>query len=105
MNLNTFCTLAAVAFVLSIGIWLYRTRPRSSSCNVTPLSADERAFQWRERLDVTHGLNSETVLDMHARGAIAKRKMLAEIRNRETMKRLSVEGVDVTVKPKLRLAR
>lgn len=40
-----------------------------------------------------------------ANGIAAKRRMLAEIRNRETQKRLRVEGVQVKVKQKLRLAR
>lgn len=104
--MNATLQIVAAAVILApLAVFLYRTRGRSLSCNVTPLNADQRAYRWRERLDIAHGLNSETVLDMHARGAVAKRKMLAEIRNRETMKRLSVEGVDVIVKPKLRLAR
>lgn len=100
-------SLIYLALLALLGFFLWKTRrPRkhNETRTVAP-NSEQRHYQWRERLDKTHGLNSETVLDMHARGAVAKRKMLAEIRNRETMKRLRVEGVDVIVKQKLRIAR
>lgn len=109
MNVSHVAESLVYLVLLSLlGFFLWKTRRRGSRRadyrTVAP-NSEQRNYRWREKLDVTHGLNSETVLDMHARGAVAKRKMLAEIRNRETTKRLSVEGVHVIVKPKLKLAR
>lgn len=68
----------------------------------TPLSAKDR----RKEYDDKFAEFDEEHLRRAANGVIAKRRMLAEIRNRETRKRLAVQGVEITVrKPRLSLAR
>jgi hypothetical protein len=67
-----------------------------------PLSPDDRLDEYNAHF---HKFDEEH-LRRAALGVIAKRRMLAEIRNREVAKRMAVPGVEVIVKrPKLSMVR
>ena len=81
--------------------------------HTVPQRPQERMYRWRQRLDVALGAESEEVLCMHAKGIAAKRRMLAELRNRTGKALVQVKHATkpeqipttVVVRKPLRLAR
>jgi hypothetical protein len=97
--------IALVAIALIVRSW--RHRPFIDDTGTVPPTQATREHRWRQRLDAAMGNESEERLMLHAKGAIAKRRLLADLRNREERKRQQadvVAGVPV-VRRKMRLMR
>lgn len=94
---------ALLAAIVLLTALLWFTRAPRKRGGVTPQTQAQRVYDWHQRLDAAIGNESEERLMLHAKGAIAKRRMLAYLRNREERKNQPA-GVPV-VRRKLKLAR
>jgi hypothetical protein len=78
-------TTALILFAIA-AITLIVFAPRRSKHIDDPatrtFAANERMHRWRRRLDSQLGTESEDVLRLQAQGAIVKRRLLADARNR-----------------------
>jgi hypothetical protein len=85
-------TSTLVLCALMIGAFLWFTRGSKTRGSVVPPTAAEREWLWRQRLDQVIGGDSEERLRLAAKGAAARRRMLAEIRNIEQRKAAEAEA-------------